>query len=67
MSKIEVRRIDGATWVKLSMGLAVVPVELLDELREHWTGKIADAVLRGEAIVNVLGDSDGGRFMGAAE
>jgi hypothetical protein len=51
--KIEVRRMDGATWVKLSMGLAVVPIGLLEELREHWTGKIADAVKRGEAVVNV--------------
>src|SRR6516162_9314190 len=51
--KIEVRRMDGATWVKLSMGLAVVPIGLLEELREHWTGKIADALKRGEAVVNV--------------
>ena len=63
MSKVEVRRMDGATWVKLNMGLAVVPIGLLDEIREHWTAKIADAVMRGEAVVNVgLGDggSDGG-------
>jgi len=51
--KIEVRRMDGATWVKLNMGLAVVPIHLLEELREHWTGKIADAVMKGEAVVNV--------------
>jgi hypothetical protein len=57
---------DGATWVKLSMGLAVIPVELLDELRQHWTSKIADAVLRGEAVVNVLGDGDGDRFVGGS-
>jgi hypothetical protein len=44
--KIEVRRMNGATWVKLNMGLAVVPIGLLDELREHWTGKIADAVMK---------------------
>src|SRR5262252_5370357 len=25
-----------ATWVKLNMGLAVVPIGLLDEIREHW-------------------------------
>jgi hypothetical protein len=63
MNKIEVRRMEGATWVKLNMGLAVVPIGLLDEIREHWTGKIADAVMRGEAVVNVgLGDggNDGG-------
>ena len=63
MNKIEVRRMEGATWVKLNMGLAVVPIGLLDEIREHWTGKIADAVMRGEAVVNVgLGDGgeDGG-------
>jgi len=59
MGKIEVRRMDGATWVKLGMGLAVVPIGLLEELREHWTGKIADAVLRGEAVVDV--GLDGGR------
>jgi hypothetical protein len=59
MSKIEVRRIDGATWIKLNMGLAVVPIGLLDEIREHWTGKIADAVMRGQAVVNVgLGDGN---------
>jgi len=57
MSKIEIRRIDGATWIKLNMGLAVVPIGLLDEVREHWTPKIADAVMRGDAVVNVgLGD-----------
>jgi len=33
MSKIEVRRMDGGTWVKLNMGLAVVPIGLLDEIR----------------------------------
>jgi hypothetical protein len=53
MSRIEVRRMDGATWVKLNMGLAVVPISLLNEIREHWTGKIADAVMKGEAVVNV--------------
>ena len=59
MSKIEVRRMDGATWVKLNMGLAVVPIGLLDEIREHWTGKIAAAVMKGEAVVNVGLDGDG--------
>jgi len=59
MSEIEVRRMDGKTWVALNMGLAVVPIGLLDEIRGHWTGKIADAVMRGEAFVNVgLGDGD---------
>jgi hypothetical protein len=58
--KIEVRRMNGATWVKLGPGLAVVPVGLLDELRECWTGKLADAVMNGEALVNVgLDDRDG--------
>jgi hypothetical protein len=57
--KIEVRRVDGATWVKLNMGLAVVPIGLLDEFRERWTGKIADAVMRGEAVVDVGLDGDG--------
>ena len=37
--------------MKLGKGLAVVPIHLLDELREHWTG-IADAVMKGEAVVN---------------
>ena len=40
-----------------------MPIGLLDEIREHWTGKIADAVMRGEAVVNVglgAGGSDGG-------
>jgi len=44
---------NGSTWVKLGPGLAVVPVGLLDELREVWTGKLADAVMNGEALVNV--------------
>ena len=51
--KIEVRRMDGKTWVALNMGLAVVPINLLEEMREHWSGKIADAVLRGGAVVDV--------------
>ena len=51
--KIEVRRMSGATWVKLGPGLAVVPVRLVDELRECWSGKLADAVMKGEALVNV--------------
>ena len=51
--KIEVRRMSGATWVKLGPGLAVVPVRLVDELRECWSGKWADAVMKGEALVNV--------------
>ena len=57
--QIEVRRMDGKTWVALNMGLAVVPINLLEEMREHWTGKIADAVLRGEAVVNVGLDGGG--------
>jgi hypothetical protein len=53
---------NGATWVKLVPGLAVVPVGLLDELREHWSGRLADAVVDGEAVVNVGldGGDDGG-------
>jgi hypothetical protein len=51
--KIEVRRFGGATWVKLGIGLAVVPISLVDELREHWACKLADAVMKGEAVVNV--------------
>jgi len=44
---------DGKTWVALNMGLAVVPIKLLEEMREHWANKLGDAVLRGEAVVNV--------------
>ena len=58
--KIEVRRMNGATWVRLDKGLAVVPIGLIDELRKHWTGKVADAVMREEAVVN-LWDRDGGK------
>ena len=60
--KIEVRRMNGATWVKLVPGLAVVPVRLVDELRECWTGKLADAVMNGKAVVDVgLGIKPGQR------
>ena len=51
--RIEVRRMDGKTWVALNMGLAVVPIELLQELREQWTSAIAVAVKEGRAVVNV--------------
>ena len=57
--KIEVRRMGGKTWVALNMGLAVVPIELLQELREQWTNAIAVAVERGEAVVNVGLDGGG--------
>jgi hypothetical protein len=57
--KIEVRRMEGKTWVKLDVGLAVVPIELLQELRERWTTAVSDAVLRGEAVVNVGLDGGG--------
>jgi hypothetical protein len=60
--KIEVRRFEGATWVKLVVGLAVVPVGLLDELREVWSGKLADAVMEGKAMVNVGLDGHGTRM-----
>ena len=36
-----------------------MPIGLLDEIREHWTGKIADAVMKGEAIVDVGLDGKG--------
>ena len=51
--RIEVRRMDGKTWVRLDVGLAVVPLELLQELREQWTNAIAIAVEEGRAVVNV--------------
>ena len=57
--KIEVRRFDGATWVKLGPGLAVVPIGLLDELRECWSGKLADAIMEEKAVVNVLAERGG--------
>ena len=57
--KIEVRRMDSGVWVKLGVGLAVVPIWLLDEVREHWSGKVADAVKRGDAVVNVGLDGEG--------
>jgi len=57
--KIEVRRMDGATWVRLDRGLAVVPIRLIEEFRERWTEAIATAVERKEAVVNLFGD--GGR------
>jgi|SRR6516165_2808211 hypothetical protein len=69
--KIEVRRMDNATWVKLRMGLAVVPMELLQELREQWTNAIAVAVKEGRAVVNVgldggpIPENDRGLFGGA--
>ena len=57
--KIEVRRMEGAPWVRLDRGLAVVPIRLVEEFRERWTEPIASAVERKEAIVNV--GLDGGR------
>jgi len=50
--KIEVRRMDGETWVKLGKDLAVVPIYLLDEIRADWTNKLGDAVRDGKAVVN---------------
>jgi len=58
--RVEIRRVNGATWVRLDKGLAVVPIALIDELREHWTAKVADAVMKEEAVVNLL-DGDGGK------
>jgi len=41
-------------------GLAVVPIELLQDLREQWTNAIAVAVKEGRAVVNVgLDGGDG--------
>ena len=34
--KIELKRMDGATWVKLDDGLCVVPVALVDEFVRDW-------------------------------
>ena len=53
MRKIEVRRMDGATWVRLDRGLAVVSIRMVEEFRERWTEAIAEAVERKEAVVNV--------------
>ena len=33
---IELRRMDGKTWVALEDGLCVVPVELVDEFVRDW-------------------------------
>jgi hypothetical protein len=57
--RVEIRRVNGATWVRLDKGLAVVPIGLIDELREHWTGKVADAVMKEEAVVNLWNENGG--------
>jgi hypothetical protein len=51
--RVEIRRMNGGTWVKLDEGLAVVPISLIDEFRETWRGLIAAAIEKGEAVVNV--------------
>jgi hypothetical protein len=53
--KIETRIIDGARWVRLDDGLAVVPIGLMDgaEGKKGWRERIATAVKNGEAVVNV--------------
>ena len=51
--RVEIRRMNGGTWVKLDEGLAVVPISLIDEFREMWRGLIAAAIEKGEAVVNV--------------
>ena len=56
--KVEVRWANGETWVKLEPGLCVVPVALLDAIREEWSGKLADAVKDGEAVVNLWSVGD---------
>jgi len=53
MDKIEVRRMNGEVWVKLNKDLAVVPICLLDQIREEWANKLADAVTEGKAIVRL--------------
>ena len=34
--KIELKRMDGATWVKLDDGLCVLPIALVDEFVRDW-------------------------------
>jgi len=54
MRKIEVRRMDGATWVRLEDGLAVLPVALVDEfVRDwgEWRKAFAIALESGKAMV----------------
>jgi hypothetical protein len=55
--KIEVRRMNGATWVKLDEGLAVVAVKLaegerwFEQFRDAWREWLSDAVRSGRAVV----------------
>jgi hypothetical protein len=54
--KIELRRMDNGTWVRLVEGYAVVPIEPTEEMggdRGTWRKMIAKAIERGEAVVNV--------------
>jgi len=53
--KIEVRRMNGATWVRLDKDLAIVPIYLLDEIRADWANNLADAVKHEEVVVNLWG------------
>lgn len=47
---------NNGTWVRLTEGLAVVPIGLVDaffEGRNEWRYLIAEAVEKGEAVVDV--------------
>ena len=51
---IELRRMDGKTWVALEDGLCVVPVALVDEFvrdRKEWRREFAVAVESGRAVL----------------
>ena len=52
--KIELRRMNGATWVKLDDGLCVVPIALVDEFVrdwKEWRREFAVAVESGRAVL----------------
>jgi hypothetical protein len=51
---IELRRMDGKTWVALEDGLCVVPVALVDEFVrdwKEWRREFAVAVESGRAVL----------------
>jgi len=47
MDKIEVRRMNGEVWVKLNKDLAVVPICLLDQIREEWANPLLTPLPKG--------------------
>jgi hypothetical protein len=49
MNKIEVRRMNAATWVRLEDGLAVIPVRLAEGEKwfDEWRELLGDAIREG--------------------